>query len=215
MLREDIAEGRTPYGYRVLIGSDLLPREASRVLDVGCGDGVLSRLCAFDGHTATIVGIDKKDVDLDTQPLPYHDGLFDAVICLDVVEHVLDPRRLLAEVCRVLHPDGVLILATPNIRWFGYLWAMLWQGRFPRTSYDPVGYDGGHLHYFTYSDVRALLLEAGFRGIEEFHFSQWNVHHTQWRARGRERLQYLLTSLLGRHLKLEFFSSSVVVRATK
>jgi SAM-dependent methyltransferase len=47
-------------------------------------------------------------------PLPYADARFDAVISMDVVEHLRDPRPWLREALRVLKPGGVLFLTTPN-----------------------------------------------------------------------------------------------------
>jgi SAM-dependent methyltransferase len=131
-----------------------------------------------------------------------------------VLEHVLDPRHVLRETARILQPHGVLILVTPNIRYLPCLWTLA-CGQFPRTSGDPAGYDGGHLHYFTYRDVRELVQHAGFGHVEEFNFADWNTRLTQWHGRGRRFLTYRLTTLLGRRLQREFFSSSVVIRATK
>ena len=63
---------------------------------------------------------------------------------------------------------GVVVPTTPQIRYYGFILTRI-RGRFPRTSGDPEGYDGGHLHYFTFADVRGLLEETGtFGGIEEF-----------------------------------------------
>src|SRR5438034_356763 len=65
----------------------------------------------------------------------------------------------------VLVPGGTLIVLVPNIRQYYRMYQLLVRGRFPRTSGDPEGMDGGHLHYFTFSDVRELLENAGFSAI--------------------------------------------------
>ena len=108
-------------------------------------------------------GFNVQCADLNACHLPYRDGIFDAVSCLDVIEHVLDPRHLLRELARVLRPQGILVLTTPNIRAYWHILTLI-HGRFPRTSDDPEGYDGGHLHYFTFADAHHLLKEAGLHG---------------------------------------------------
>ena len=204
--RRAIEEGKTPYGYRLLVGADLCPT-TSRVLDLGCGDGALTRLLGAKVHT--VVGADRvtTGIDFNAPQWPYANQEFPVVICLDVLEHVLDPRHFLRETARILQPDGVLILVTPNIRHLPCLWTLA-CGRFPRTSGDPTGFDGGHLHYLTYTDVRELVQDAGFGHVEEFNFADWNARLTQ-------SLAYRMTTVLGRRLQREFFSSSVVIRATK
>jgi SAM-dependent methyltransferase len=211
--RRAVEAGKTPYGYRLLVGVDLCPT-STRVLDLGCGDGALTYLLEAKGHT--VVGVDRvtTGIDFNAPQLPFADQEFPVVICLDVLEHVLDPRHLLRETARILRPHGVLILVTPNIRYLPHLWTLA-CGQFPCTSGDPTGYDGGHLHYFTYRDVRELMRHAGFRHVEEFNFADWNARLTQWHGWGRGFLTHRLTTLLGRRLQREFFSSSVVMRATK
>lgn len=206
---------------RVVAGASLLPR-AERLLDVGCGDGALcllvgERACrriGVDGALAALgkaaaAGVSVQCANLDGAHLPYRDGTFDAVACLDVLEHVLDPRHLLREMARVLRPGGVLVLTTPNIRYYGFLLTLL-RGRFPRTSGDPQGYDGGHLHYFTYTDVGLLLANtARFGDVEEFGLYRFT------RLTGWGRLKEGVKALLGDRLKREFFSGAVVIRARR
>jgi SAM-dependent methyltransferase len=55
----------------------------------------------------------KVDIRCDGQSLPFAANLFDTIICIDVIEHVPDPQRMIAELYRVLKPGGVLILSTP------------------------------------------------------------------------------------------------------
>ncbi|MBI4014075.1 MAG: class I SAM-dependent methyltransferase [Candidatus Rokubacteria bacterium] len=212
--------GPTLVADRVVAGAALAPA-AARLLDVGCGDGTL--LARLDGKARRLVGVDGRlpaclaaatrgaaaqCADLDARHLPYRDAVFDAVTCLDVLEHVLDPRHLLRELARVLRPHGTLVLTTPNIRYYGFVLTLL-GGRFPRTSGDPDGYDGGHLHYFTFADVRELLAAAGFEAIEEFGLYRW-TRLSPW-GRAKERVKVAL----GDRLKREFFSGAVVVRARR
>ena len=99
-----------------------------------------------------------------SEPLPLAEASFAACSCLDVIEHVPDPLRLLRELRRVLKPGGQLVLSTPNIRCFRHIVRLLFSGRFPRTSDDDFVWGGGHLHYFTRKDMLGLLGTAGFTG---------------------------------------------------
>lgn len=212
--------GHTQLADRLAAAAMLLPPE-KRLLDVGCGDGSLVLLSREKGglvwgvdrafavcREAAAKGMRAQCADLNAPHLPYRDEVFDAVTCLDVIEHVLDPRRLLQELARLLRPRGILVLTTPNIRAYWFLLTLI-QGRFPRTSGDPEGYDGGHLHYFTFADVRHLLREAGFDAIEEFGLYRW-TKLTTW-GQVKERMK----ALFGDRFKREFFSGGIVVRARR
>ena len=62
-------------------------------------------------HGATLAGTDPL---LPGASLPYPDSRFDAIVSMDVVEHVVDPVPWLREALRVLKPGGLLFLTTPN-----------------------------------------------------------------------------------------------------
>jgi methionine biosynthesis protein MetW len=167
-----------PLGMRQEAALDLVePGDA--LLDVGCGRGAVAAALAprFDAvhgvdgdEDALAVAADRglvtDAVDLDADRLPFSRASFDAVLCLEVVEHVRDPSALARELARVLKPGGRLYLSTPNIRFLGYLRTLLVGGRFPRTSGDPQGFQGGHIHFLTFGDVEDVLRESGFERVE-------------------------------------------------
>lgn len=93
------------------------------VLDIGCGNGAhtlvaarrVAHVVAMDREpTVPLVdGIARLTHDV-TQPLPFMPGIFDAVLFLDVIEH-LEPRvAVLSEIARVLKPGGRLLVSAPN-----------------------------------------------------------------------------------------------------
>lgn len=144
-----------------------------RILDVGCGSGRIhpfladrfTEICGVDYAGPALDAAAKRGTtvataDLNQGRLPYEDAHFDAVVCLEVVEHLLDPRVVLREVRRVLRPGGRLVLSTPNVQFWGQLLRIV-RGFGPKTSGDPEGLDGGHIHYFTYRDVEEILRSAG------------------------------------------------------
>ncbi|MEQ9454528.1 MAG: class I SAM-dependent methyltransferase [Phycisphaeraceae bacterium] len=95
-----------------------------RVLEVSCGEGEILVALKADGYgvvatnyTAYELGdaaIERHDgVDL-LAGLPFEDGVFDAVVLSDVIEHLSDHPRALSEISRVLRPGGVAVILTPN-----------------------------------------------------------------------------------------------------
>lgn len=96
-----------------------------RVLDLGCGVGhSYARLApretvGVDVASAVLVGQQRETVVADMRALPFEDGSFASVLAVQSIEHVPDPDRVLAEVTRVLRPDGVAVFVTPNRLTFG------------------------------------------------------------------------------------------------
>lgn len=90
------------------------------LLDLGCGDRPFSSI--YDKYVGYSIGTDMpfsphmlSDVQVYTSgmSLPFKDGVFDIVLCTEVMEHVREPDLLLREICRVLRPGGHLVLTTP------------------------------------------------------------------------------------------------------
>lgn len=103
----------------------------ARVLDLGCAGGFMAE--ALDARGARVTGIDPsapavaaarahareagRDIRYDIgvgEDLPYPADSFDIVVCVDVLEHVADLDRVLAEIARVLTPGGVFLYDTIN-----------------------------------------------------------------------------------------------------
>lgn len=116
---------RTPFHPQWLLGSKVVPEGmdglAGRVLDVGSADGwirpYLPAALEYIGldYPATGKGLygARPDVFADAEMLPFADESFDAVVCLEVLEHVKHPDRVLAEVARVLKPGANAWFSTP------------------------------------------------------------------------------------------------------
>jgi SAM-dependent methyltransferase len=110
----------------------------TRVLDAGCGEGVLveeyaSRL-AIEGVDAHYASDRVRTAALTA--LPSADATFDVVLCLDVLEHLpLDEQpRALAELVRVLRPGGELVLSVPNLAHLQSRVHFLLRGNLVRTA---------------------------------------------------------------------------------
>ncbi|HEX3761512.1 MAG TPA: bifunctional 2-polyprenyl-6-hydroxyphenol methylase/3-demethylubiquinol 3-O-methyltransferase UbiG [Kofleriaceae bacterium] len=128
------ARHRNPWVAETLATSVAEPRAA--VLDLGCGAGYLTNFLAERGHRVT--GIDTSAEALavahrhdatasveylvgDACALPFPDGRFDAVCAMDLIEHVAEPERLVAESARVLRPGGLFFFHTFNRTWQAHL----------------------------------------------------------------------------------------------
>lgn len=115
--------GSRDHLHETMIGllRERVPR--GRVLDVGCGDGTLAlalrapgyevHCCDFAGVHAAREGLAHVTADL-RDGLPYASGSLDGIVCSEVLEHLLEPARAIAEFARVLAPNGVLIVSVPN-----------------------------------------------------------------------------------------------------
>jgi SAM-dependent methyltransferase len=97
--------------------AQLPPR--SRVLDAGAGNAPYAELfghCEYvtaDWPQSVHEGARESDIVASLEALPVPDESFHAVLCTEVLEHVADPARVLAEFHRILEPRGRLCLTTP------------------------------------------------------------------------------------------------------
>ena len=141
-----------------------------RVLDLGCRDGALTR-AYLDGNEvvgvdadhealteAARLGIETHWADLD-QPLDLPDESFDVVVAGELLEHLRDPERVVADARRVLRKGGTFVASVPN--------AFRLKNRLQFMRGRPPDHDPTHLQMFSPADVRALL--DGFED-QQLHF---------------------------------------------
>lgn len=94
-----------------------------KILDVGCGSGFFmlmfgGRLVGLDDAENVEVcrrrGLQAYPVNIERDRFPFKDETFDFTVCLEVLEHLENPKKLLGEIFRVLKPNGYLLISTPN-----------------------------------------------------------------------------------------------------
>jgi len=118
--------------------------------------------------------------DVDQEGLGFKENSFDTVVALDFIEHIVDPENFARECHRVLKPGGEVFVNTPNIRFWRHI-EQLWKaGRFPHTSGDREVYHGGHLAFYTYSDLREIFEPAGFESAEQLKDDQGFSSPPNW-----------------------------------
>lgn len=171
---------------------DIAP--GSRVLDIGCGSG-RHLAAAYALERIGVVGADPCFEDLlkarqrmqlhdylgehghgrwclnaaDITRLPFADASFDLVICSEVLEHIPDHHRAMAEIVRVLKPDRPLVVSVPR-RWpEAVCW---WLSRQYRNE------PGGHLRIY---DARRLVRQIEAQGVQyrRTHFAH-GLHSPFW-----------------------------------
>ncbi len=132
-------------------------RPNPRILDVGCGPGNLLDHLAAHGRTyGTDFSVDAlrfcagrgfgRLFRADFHSLPVRTDGFDLVTCIDVLEHLEDDRRAIAELQRILRPGGTLVVSVPA---FQFLWG----------DHDTLY---GHHRRYTTGEVRERLEAVGF-----------------------------------------------------
>jgi len=116
-------------------------------------------------------------LDIDEKSFPFDDAYFDVVYCGEIIEHLFNPDHLLAEVYRVLKPQGIGIITTPNLAgWPSRLALLLGYQPYP-TAVSPEhegtgkllvkGYEGqwGHIRVFTARALEELLRIHHFKTL--------------------------------------------------
>lgn len=148
-----------------------------RLLEVGCSNGALSEQLQTRG--CRVVGIEvRADAaekarafceevavgDVERMPLPWAPASFDAILLLDVLEHLVDPAAATRRLLPLLRPGGRLIIALPNVAHWQVRFRLL-RGRF---DYEDSGIlDRTHLHLYTAKSARALLAQSGLQVVDE------------------------------------------------
>lgn len=127
------------------------------LLDMGCSTGNFMQLARFKGAYAQGVEIDEaarkaaEAVGFSVQAQPPANGQFDIVTAFHVLEHLTDPRRYVADMAKLVKPEGRVLIALPNateVRDFGAAW---------------IGFrvDLEHLNFFDVHTLSRLLAQEG------------------------------------------------------
>jgi len=202
------------------------------VIDVGCGAGRHSfeayrrgaDVIAFDQNATELADVDtmlqamgkageapesaKAQVVVgDARALPYPDRTFDCVIASEVLEHIPDDERVIAELVRVLKPGGALAITVP--RWLPE--RICWW-----LSDAYHANEGGHIRIYRAAELRAKVEARGAR----FNHSRYEhaLHSPFWWLKcavGVEKVHHPLVKAYHRLLVWDMMSKPVLTRAAE
>lgn len=144
------------------------------VLDLGAGAGAMSLRMTDAGYQVTPLDIDEGKWALDTLKLHKLDlnagvvesvgSTFDAVVCLEVVEHIENPWQLLRDIRSLLVPGGYAFVSTPNITSFYSRLYFLRTGRY--HHFEPGSESYGHVGPITHWQVQMAAEAAGLEVVD-------------------------------------------------
>jgi 2-polyprenyl-3-methyl-5-hydroxy-6-metoxy-1,4-benzoquinol methylase len=149
-------------------------KNPGKVLDIPSGAGAFTnRLLQHDKlvYSADIENIMKVEnpnfsvADMN-ESLPYENGFFDSVVCIDGIEHLENPFFFIRECSRVVKSGGQLIISTPNINSFRSRWRWFWTShhnkcKVPLNEENPTPLH--HINMMSYQRMRYILHTSGFK----------------------------------------------------
>jgi len=173
-IRENIFQ-RFWHNRRFVTVEKLIEPIQGEILDIGSADGTFTQVLVQKSRARRIVGIDVVSASVefakerfkqqpkysfrvaDAHKLPFRDACFSAVFCLEVIEHVFDPKQVLCEIYRVLKPGKYAVILVPVeesvlFRTIWWVWTK-WRGKV---------WQGTHLNVFRNEKLVKLFKKAGF-----------------------------------------------------
>ncbi len=185
----------------------LKPFQDLRILDIGCGGGLLTEPMSRLG--AAVVGVDPVDknirvakvhadqhgLDIDyractAEELLKNNERFDVILNMEVIEHVPHPEKYLKTCSELLKPGGIMTCSTINRNSKSYLWAIIGaeyiMGWLPKHTHD-------WKKFITPEELESLLVESCLKLIDTkgfvFNFLQWD-----WRLSAEDfSVNYVIT----------------------
>jgi|AGTN01.2.fsa_nt_gi 2-polyprenyl-3-methyl-5-hydroxy-6-metoxy-1,4-benzoquinol methylase len=151
---------------------ELIPEGNHRILDIGCGNGATLKKLKEMGKADSIFGIEvNKDMepflhsldgafigDIESSEIPFSGTCFDYIIFGDVLEHLINPGKILCRYKKLLKNDGHIIASLPNIKNISVVSRLILLDEF---HYRDAGIlDMSHLRFFTKKEIKKLFTKS-------------------------------------------------------
>jgi 2-polyprenyl-3-methyl-5-hydroxy-6-metoxy-1,4-benzoquinol methylase len=157
---------------------NLLPHDAkAKVLEIGCGFGVTGALALSEKRCGEYIGVEISDKaaaeaekllsrvikgNVETMDLPFPDANFDAAILSEVLEHLVDPWKVVIRISPLIRSGGLVMASSPNISHYRVILRLL-RGDWSLANSGVM--DRTHLRWFTPESFKQMFEAAGFRII--------------------------------------------------
>ncbi len=154
----------------------LVPRHSQRVLEIGCSQGNTLAYLKDNGYCDWTFGTDlfvdaieiaKDKVDqvyqgnIEETTLPIESGSIDLILCLDVLEHLINPQKVIAYLHQLLVPGGIIIASIPNVRHYSASFPLIFQNKWEYKSNGVL--DNTHLRFFVKDTAIDLMESSGLK----------------------------------------------------
>lgn len=170
-----------------------IPGEGKTLLDVSCKEGDILQSLQSHGFILRGTNFESSGPGLNGIPidygvdllkrLPYEDASFDVILLVEVIEHLENHRVALGELSRVLKPNGVLILTTPNIMRLNSRLHFFWSG-YHKTKRRFIPFDTpleqAHRFHNYPIDLPILYYLCKQSGLELEHLEKSKVKAYSW-----------------------------------
>jgi 2-polyprenyl-3-methyl-5-hydroxy-6-metoxy-1,4-benzoquinol methylase len=188
MLEEKYSKKNSSYygNYRSDI-LPLMPKHVARVLEVGCGTGNTLAYLKANGYCDWIGGVElfpdaieearcKLDElyegNIEHIKLQVDEGSIDVILCLDVLEHLVNPEKVVAYLHTLLAPGGIIVASIPNVRHYSVVFPLLFGGKWEYKNSGIL--DNTHLRFFVRKTATNLMQSSGLTidkiATNQFHF---------------------------------------------
>jgi 2-polyprenyl-3-methyl-5-hydroxy-6-metoxy-1,4-benzoquinol methylase len=162
---------------------DYVPDSATHILEIGCGEGAFA--ASLHDGTREIWGVEANrnaaqkaarrmykvfEGLIEERMIDLPDDYFDLVVFNDVLEHLVDPQKVLNNVKEKLKADGAVIASIPNIRFSRVIYDLIYKKDFTYTEFGVL--DSTHLRFFTLPTMLSLFDSVGisvtfFKGLNQ------------------------------------------------
>jgi len=158
--------------------NELYGERQVQILDLGCGNGYITARLAKLGHQVTGLDVARDGISIAQSQYPdltfrqcsiyadewpdISDESFDCVVSLEVVEHLIYPKKLFEKSYRLLRTGGHLVVSTP---YHGYLKNLVLSLANGWDKHFGVDWEGGHIKFFSKETLRRMAAEAGFKHV--------------------------------------------------